>query len=140
MPDSIGDVKILKRSFEKNKELVTKAEEKIHKAVYSIKSGKPPQDGMGIFSHLAGLLGQRLYFGWKTKKYTNRLKINPHKCIGCGLCKNLCPMSNITIKNGHVISSNKCTMCYRCISRCPEQAITLLGKRITDQNDINKYI
>ena len=90
---------------------------------------------MGIFSHLAGLLGQRLYFGWKTKKYTNRLKINPHKCIGCGLCKNLCPMSNITIKNGHVISSNKCTMCYRCISRCPEQAITLLGKRITDQND-----
>ncbi len=140
MPDSIGDVKILKRSFEKNKELVTKAEEKIHKAVYSIKSGKPPQDGMGIFSHLAGLLGQRLYFGWKTKKYTNRLKINPHKCIGCGLCKNLCPMSNITIKNGHAISSNKCTMCYRCISRCPEQAITLLGKRITDQNDINKYI
>ena len=140
MPDSIGDVKVLKRSPEKNKELVMKAEEKIHKAVYSIKSGKPPQDGMGIFSHLAGLLGQRLYFGWKTKKYTNRLKINPHKCIGCGLCKNLCPMSNITIKNGHVISSNKCTMCYRCISRCPEQAITLLGKRITDQNDINKYI
>ena len=89
MPDSIGDVKVLKRSPEKNKELVIKAEE---------------------------------------------------KCIGCGLCKSLCPMGNISIKNGLAVSSDKCTMCYRCISRCPKQAITLLGKRVIDQNDINKYI
>ena len=105
MPDSIGDVKVLKRSPEKNKELVMKAEEKIHKVVHSIKNGKPPQEGLGI-----------------------------------GLCKSLCPMGNISIKNGLAVSSDKCTMCYRCISRCPKQAITLLGKRVIDQNDINKYI
>ena len=39
MPDSICDEKVLKRSPTKNKELVIKAEEKIHKAVYSIKNG-----------------------------------------------------------------------------------------------------
>lgn len=140
MPDSIGDVGALKRNFEKNKELVTEAEEKIHRAVSNIKNGKTPQEGLGLGYHLAGLFGQRLYFGWKTKKYTDKLKINPEKCIGCGLCKELCPMNNISIKNGIAVSVDKCTMCYRCISKCPKQAITLLGKRMIEQNDINKYL
>ncbi len=140
MPDSIGDVRALKRSPEKNKELVMKAEEKIQRAVYFIKSGKPPQEGLGIGCHLAGLFGQRLYFGWKTKRYTNKLKIDPQKCIGCGLCKSLCPMENISIKKKLAVSGDQCTMCYRCISRCPKQAITLLGKRVIDQNDIHKLM
>lgn len=76
MPDSISDERALKRSFEKNKELVMKAEEKIRKAVQNIKSGEPPQEGFGISCHLAGLFGQRLYFGGKTKRYTDKLKIN----------------------------------------------------------------
>ena len=140
MPDSISDEKALKRSFEKNKELVMNAEEKIHKAVNDIKSGKPPQEGLGIGYHLAGLFGQRLYFWGKTKKYTDKLRINQQKCIGCGLCEKLCPMSNISLKNGIAHSFNKCTMCYRCISKCPKQAITLLGKEIIEQNDIVKYL
>lgn len=140
MPDSIGDVKALKRGFEKNKELVMNAEEKIHTAVYAIKSGNPPQEGLGILYHLAGLFGQRLYFWEKTKKYTDKLKIDPQKCIGCGLCGKLCPMDNITLTNGIASSGDRCTMCYRCISRCPKQAITLLGNRIIEQNDIKKYM
>lgn len=140
MPDSISDVKALKHSPEKNKELIMKAEEKIHRAVYSIKNGKPTQEGLSMCCHLAGLFGQRLYFGWKTKRYTDKLKIDHQKCIACGLCKSLCPMGNISIKNKLVVASDKCTMCYRCINRCPRQAITLLGKRVIDQNDINRYI
>ncbi len=140
MPDSIGDVKVLKRGFEENKALVMKAEEKICKTVQDIKNGKPPQEGLGILYHLAGLFGQRLYFWGKTKKYTDKLKINSSKCIGCGLCEKLCPMNNIMLTNGIASSGNKCTMCYRCISKCPKQAITLLGKRIIEQNDISKYL
>ncbi len=99
MPDSIGDERALKRNFEKNKALVMKAEKKICKTVQDIKNGKPPQEGLGTFCHLAGLFGQRLYFWEKTKKYTDRLKIAPEKCIGCGLCEKLCPMNNITLTN-----------------------------------------
>jgi len=98
MPDSIGDVKILKRSFEKNKELVTKAEEKIHKVVHSIKNGKPPQEGLGIGYRLAGLFGQRLYFRSKTKAYSDKLKIDKNRCIRCGKCISLCPMKNISLE------------------------------------------
>ena len=140
MPDSIGDVKALKRSFEKNRELVTKAEEKIHKTVREIKNGKPPREGLGISYHLAGLFGQRLYFFRKTKKYTDKLKINRQKCIGCGICEKLCPMNNIVLRDGIAGAGGKCTMCYRCISKCPEQAITLLGKEVIEQNDIDKYL
>lgn len=140
MPDSIADERALKRSFEENRKLVMKAEEKIYKTVSNIKNGKPPQEGLGIAYYFAGLLGQRLYFFWKTKKYTDKLKINSLKCIGCGLCKRLCPMNNITITNGIAVSRDKCTMCYRCISKCPKQAITLLGKKIIEQNDINRYL
>lgn len=140
MPDSIGDERALKRNFKKNKALVMKAEEKIYKTVQDIKNGKPPQEGLGTFCHLSGLFGQRLYFLGKTKKYTDKLKINPQKCIGCGLCEKLCPMNNIALANGIALSNDKCTMCYRCISKCPRQAITLLGKKVIEQNDIGKYL
>lgn len=106
----------------------------------NIKNGKPPQEGLGAAYHLAGLFGQRLYFWGKTQKYTDGLKINSRKCIGCSLCERLCPMGNIAVKNGIAVSSDKCTMCYRCISKCPEQAITLLGKKVIEQNNVSRYL
>ncbi|MDE5909757.1 MAG: 4Fe-4S dicluster domain-containing protein [Lachnospiraceae bacterium] len=140
LPDSISDEKALKRNYEKNLELVRNAETKIRKAVKQIKSGKPPQEGLGILYHTAGLFGQRLYFYNKTKHYTDKLKINPEKCIRCGLCERLCPMRNIKLTNDIAVAKNKCTMCYRCINNCPKQAITLLGKAVIEQHDINKYL
>lgn len=100
MPDSICDEKALKRSLENNKKLVANAENKIKEAVQDLKNGKPPQEGIGFLYHLAGLFGQRLYFINKTKCYTDKLKINTEKCIGCGKCVNLCPMKNIVLSNG----------------------------------------
>ncbi len=140
MPDSICDERVLKRSFEENKRIIMKAEEKICKSVHDMKNGKPSQEGLGIVYHLAGLFGQRLYFFWKTQTYTDKLKINSQKCIGCGLCEKLCPMRNLAVKNGSAVSGDKCTMCYRCISKCPKQAITLLGKKVIEQNDISRYL
>ncbi len=69
MPDSIGDERALKRSFEKNKRISYKGTEKICKTVRNIKNGKPPQEGLGIAYHFAGLFGQRLYFLGKPKIY-----------------------------------------------------------------------
>lgn len=140
MPDSICDEKMLKRSLEQNRKLVKKAEEKISRAVCDLKNGRPSQDGLGTICHLAGLLGQRLYFFRKTMHYTDRIKINHAKCIGCGLCEKLCPTGTLSLKNGFAAAGDQCTMCYRCISKCPKQAITLLGKQVIEQNDINKYI
>jgi len=140
MPDSIGDEKALKRSLEKNKEIINKALIKIDKSVIAFKNNKPKKEGLNIFYHIAGLFGQRLYFGHKTKHYSNKLKIDTNKCIGCAKCVKICPMNNIKIENNKAKSLDKCTMCYRCINNCPTCAITLLGKRVVEQSVIEKYI
>jgi len=140
MPDSIGDEKVLKRSLEDNKKLIVEAEWKIKKAVEKFKNDNPPQEGIGILYHLAGLFGQRLYFMNETKQYSNKLKINTEKCIGCNKCVDLCPMKNIELKNKIAVSGNQCTLCYRCVNNCPRQAITLLGKRVIEQSNIDKYL
>lgn len=140
MPDSIADEKILKRSLKKNTELVENANRKIIKAVSDIKNGNYPKEGLGLLSRLAGFLSQRLWFGYRTEKYSDKLKINADKCIGCSKCVKICPTENISMKDSKAIGKDKCTMCYRCVNACPKQAITLLGKTVIAQTSVEKYL
>ena len=133
MPDSIGDCKALKKSHEQNKEIIAKADRRIAEAAEQIKAGRFPKEGLSFWAHLAGLFGQRLWFYNKTTGYTDKLKIDPSKCVGCGLCAKNCPTHNIEIKDGKAYASCQCTMCYRCVDFCPKQAVTLLGKRLYEQ-------
>ena len=138
MPDSIGDCTALKKSKENNKEIIKKADQRVVEAVKSMKEGKYPQEGLSFAAHLAGLFGQRLWFYNKTTGYTDKVKINPDKCAGCGICADNCPTQNIKIEDGKAVSSDKCTMCYRCVNYCPKQAITLLGKTLYEQPTYDK--
>lgn len=140
MPDCICDEKVLKKTLEKNRAMVNKSKVKIEAAANRYKEGRPTKEGLNLFYHMAGLLGQRLYFYNKTKNYTDKLKINKEKCIGCGKCAGLCPMKNISIEEKKAISHESCTMCYRCINNCPVQAITLLGDKVVQQSVIEKYL
>lgn len=137
MPDCIGDVMLLKKPSEKNKEIVEAAVRKIDSAANDYRNEKPPREGLGAFAHIVGLFGQRLWFGGKTKDYTQNPKIDREKCVGCGKCERLCPMNNIRIENGKAVAGSKCTMCYRCLSECPERAITLIGKQVIEQYKFN---
>ena len=138
MPDSICDVKLLKKSAEKNRAIIKSADLKIEKCAKKIRQGRYPKDGLYFYSRVAGFLGQRLWFNGKTKDYTDRLKISS-ACTGCGLCASLCPMKNMVVESGRAISRNRCTMCYRCINSCPAQAITLLGDTVVAQYRFDKY-
>ncbi len=140
MPDSIADEKVLKRSLEENARLVNKAKRKVIKAVADIKNGKCPQEGLGILSRLAGFLSQRLWFGYRTREYSDKLKVNADKCIGCSNCMKLCPTENIIMKDKVARGQDKCTVCYRCVNACPKQAITLLGKTVIEQTSVEKYL
>ena len=140
MPDSIGDEKVLKRPLGKNKQLVKSAEEKIKMSAKALKNQNPTQEGLGFLYHFAGLFGQRLWFYNKTKNYSNKLKINKDRCIGCEKCAKLCPMNNLYMDSQKSVSRGKCAMCYRCINNCPTQAITLLGKEVIEQCKIEKYL
>ena len=138
MPDSIGDCKALKKSKEQNKAVIDKADKRVAEAAKQIREGNYPKEGLSFAAHLAGLFGQRLWFYNKTNGYTNKVKIDPSKCIGCGICAKNCPTKNIRIENGKAVASSKCTMCYRCINHCPKQAMTLLGKTLYEQPTYEK--
>ena len=139
MPDCIGDVKALKKPYEKNLETVKAAVQKISNAAEDYKNKKPAHEGLNFLYHMAGLFGQRLYFHSKTKNYTDSSKIIHDVCTGCGKCEKLCPMKNIRISKGKAVSGNMCTLCYRCFSSCPQKAITILGSKILEQHNIENY-
>lgn len=140
MPDCIGDIKLFKKTFSKNQDMVFKAQKKINVVASNIVNNHYPKHGLGIASHLIGLFGQRLYFSKKTKQYYKNVTIDNQKCVSCGLCARNCPMHNIELVDGKINFLDRCTLCYRCFSNCSKQAITILGKTVYEQSTIEKYM
>ena len=69
----------------------------------------------------------KIDFVWKM--FGKWITIDKEKCVKCGLCEKLCPVSNITPgENGFPVKNTGCEVCMRCISFCPQDAITFRGK------------
>ena len=50
--------------------------------------------------------------------------VKKDKCLGCGVCVNVCPVDAITMENGKaVIDQEKCIHCGKCFNVCPPKAI-----------------
>lgn len=54
-------------------------------------------------------------------------------CIGCGICRQVCPMGNITIADGKAIIGDNCATCLACFHWCPQEAIWM-----SKQEDIGR--
>ncbi|MDO4529251.1 MAG: NADH-quinone oxidoreductase subunit NuoF [Lachnospiraceae bacterium] len=54
--------------------------------------------------------------------------INPHKCVGCGLCKSKCPADAIIgmLRKPHVIHPEVCIRCGSCITVCKQNAVEIV--------------
>jgi ferredoxin len=49
-------------------------------------------------------------------------------CIGCGICKEVCPVKNIEIIGKKPTFSDNCESCIACIQYCPQRAINYKDK------------
>ena len=139
MPDCICDVKTLKRSPAQNKQIVAKAEERIKLSVSNLKNGAPSKNGLSFLCHIAGLLGQRLWFWNKTQKYSDKVHIDINTCIKCGQCVAICPMNNLSLSQNEIKASGHCTLCYRCVNQCSSKAITILGTQVVSQYSVYDF-
>jgi ferredoxin len=48
-------------------------------------------------------------------------------CTSCGTCEKVCPVNNITMKDGKPVWWHDCQFCLACIHFCPQRAIQWNG-------------
>jgi NAD-dependent dihydropyrimidine dehydrogenase PreA subunit len=60
-------------------------------------------------------------------KNVTTLKLDSEKCIGCGMCKNVCPhqVFQIQEKKALIINKDLCMECGACKKNCPVNAINV---------------
>lgn len=45
------------------------------------------------------------------------------RCIGCGICTQVCPRGNYSLTSSGVKTEGDCEFCFACIQNCPQKAI-----------------
>lgn len=111
--------------------IIAKSEGRIDTAAKVIASGKKLDtvkvDLVGKLK--SGIVNTAFYaFCVSAKKFRTT-----EKCISCGKCEKVCPLSNITLKNGKPVWGKDCTHCMACICKCPAEAIEY-GNKSVGQN------
>ena len=101
-------------------QIVKAALPQIDKVSAQIAAGEPiPEKFTVVERFLSSAVNRGFYFGAiKDKKFTVS-----DACTGCGACEKLCPLCNITLRNGKPVWNGNCTHCMACICRCPQGAI-----------------
>lgn len=72
----------------------------------------------------------------------SQITINEDKCVGCGMCQQVCPRNNFCIKEGKASrKSQTCEFCLACLHHCPQKAIyTSISDKNPDARFINEHI
>ncbi len=74
-------------------------------------------------------------------KEAAEIKVDPHKCNGCGLCVDICSDFSLKIENGVAGKSESaifgCIGCGHCMAVCPSDAIEIHGRTISPEDMFN---
>lgn len=106
---------------EEAKDIIRKAAPSIDEVCSALKKGKPLANRKisPVGKICSGVVNKAFYPMFvHADKFTVK-----DTCVSCGKCEELCPMSNVKIKDGKPVWGNSCTHCMACICHCPTEAI-----------------
>jgi NAD-dependent dihydropyrimidine dehydrogenase PreA subunit len=110
-------------------DLFEKADLRVKEIAESVKSGK--KDFFEKYSWLRTRIYPGLWYKlgyWAIPEYDNKFWVTD-KCSGCKICREVCPVSNISIgEDLKPIWHNNCEQCMACIQWCPDVAIEIGSK------------
>lgn len=98
------------------------AEVKLSEVMEKISSGeKGVNQTKSVFN---GLLSGAVHRGFNKTSSKGYKKLHSNSdCVGCGVCSIVCPLGNITLKDGKPQWGENCMSCMGCINWCPQKAI-----------------
>ena len=94
------------------------------------------EDGPGIRTSVF-FKGCHLHCPWchnpEGISFVRQLRFAPQKCIGCGKCAEICPVSAHGMdENGkHTLNRARCKSCMRCAGVCYTGALEAVGRTVT---------
>jgi len=99
---------------------IADARKKLPAVIKQIRNkGKSEDVILGPFPRIKTyLLGPGFFRIIGDKKY-----FSTDQCNGCGKCVRVCPLKNITLKNGRPKWNGNCTQCMACYQYCPMNAV-----------------
>ncbi|MGG7177453.1 EFR1 family ferrodoxin [Clostridium paraputrificum] len=86
--------------------------------------------------------GGKLYYNSWKKWFKNKDKafnVNDD-CIGCEMCKAICPVQDIEMVDNKPVWLGKCTDCMGCINICPKKAINIGNRTLKKDRYRNPFI
>ncbi|MFP3040757.1 EFR1 family ferrodoxin [Treponema primitia] len=107
----------------KFKKLLEKSDKILLPMLESIKNKKP--NSIGKINKKMNQFYEKYVstFQYEDKNYTV-----DGSCVGCGICKEVCPVHNIELIGGKPEFKHTCEQCMACIQYCPQRAINYKGK------------
>ena len=71
-------------------------------------------------------LSSRLRGAFMAKVFSQKPKVIGRDCVGCGVCRDICPAKTIRIEKGKaVIDRKNCIRCFCCQEFCPKSAMVV---------------